>query len=80
MAIYSSAKKIPIPTDTVFIGDVGLTGEIKNVPSLLSRLKEIDRMGFKKVFIPRVSIDEREFKNIKLIKVKNILEVMNNLD
>ncbi len=48
MSIVSSVKHKGIPNDTVFISDVGLTGELKRVPSLEARIKELDRMGFSK--------------------------------
>ena len=51
MAIASSLMNKPIPSDVVFIGEVGLTGEIKRVPQIETRLKEIERLGYKKVYI-----------------------------
>ncbi|MGO3751947.1 MAG: DNA repair protein RadA [Peptoniphilaceae bacterium] len=81
MSIYSSAKNIPIDTSTVFIADVGLTGELKNVPSLELRLKESERMGFKRAFIPYDnSIEKKTFKTLDLIKCKTILDVINNFN
>ncbi|WBW49471.1 DNA repair protein RadA [Peptoniphilus equinus] len=51
MSIFSSLKDVAIDTQTVFIADVGLTGELKTVPSLTVRLREAKRMGFKRAFI-----------------------------
>ncbi|WP_138159652.1 DNA repair protein RadA [Peptoniphilus catoniae] len=79
MSIYSAAKDIAIDTATVFIGDVGLTGEIKSVPSLELRLREVQRMGFKRAFIPQVKIDEKSFKDLKLYKCKTILDVIEKI-
>ncbi|NLJ78347.1 MAG: DNA repair protein RadA, partial [Tissierellia bacterium] len=53
MSIASSVYNRGIPNDTVFIADVGLTGELKRVPALEGRIRELSRMGFKKVYIPR---------------------------
>lgn len=50
MSIASSWKGRPLPQDTVFIGDVGLTGEIKPVPSMELRLKEAARMGYRRAY------------------------------
>lgn len=77
MSITSSLLNRPIDGDTLFIGDVGLTGELKSVPSMEIRLKEAGRMGFKKAFVPLVS--ERiksNIKGIELIECKNIIEVI----
>ena len=56
MSLVSSALKKSIPSDTVFIGDVGLTGEIKKVPSIDAMVREIGRMGFKRLIVPKDSI------------------------
>lgn len=49
MAIASSLKNKNLPDKTVFIGEVGLLGEIRNVPYLDQRIKEAKRLGFTKV-------------------------------
>lgn len=73
MSIVSAKKKKAIPEGTVFIGELGLTGEIKKVPSIEMRLKELDRMGFKEVIIPnqmlKCNVDDL---NIKVTKIKTI--------
>lgn len=55
-AILSSYREKPIPLDTVFIGELSLSGQIRSVPFLEQRLKEIDRMGFSKVILPESSV------------------------
>ncbi len=49
IAIASSLKNKSLPAKTVFIGEVGLLGEIRNVPYLDQRIKEAKRLGFTKV-------------------------------
>ncbi len=51
-ALISSKKKIIIPADTVFCGEVGLSGEIRQVSHLEKRLMEAEKLGFKKAVIP----------------------------
>lgn len=51
MSIVSSVKQRGIESDVAFIADVGLTGELKKVPSIESRIKELARMGFRKVYV-----------------------------
>lgn len=77
MSIASSIKEIPISSDTVFISDVGLTGELKKVPSLEARLKEVDRMGFKKAYIAKGAlIRKMNFSSLNVIECKNLMEVI----
>ncbi len=49
MAIISSFKDKPMPKDTVYIGEVGLLGEIREVNRLEKRISEARSLGFKKV-------------------------------
>ena len=78
MSIVSSVYSKGIPNDVVFIADVGLTGELKKVPSLEGRIKELDRMGFKKVFIAKNSFTRPvKFENIKVIELKALYDVIN---
>jgi len=55
-AIISSYRETPLTADTVFIGELSLSGQIRPVPFLEQRLKEIDRMGFRKVILPESSV------------------------
>ncbi|APC41444.1 DNA repair protein RadA [Clostridium estertheticum] len=77
MSIASSSLNHGIATDTVFIGELGLTGELKKVPSLEQRLKEVDRMGFKKAYIPQNCLKAGvKFKNLKIIPCKKLTDVI----
>lgn len=55
MAVASSLTSIPVRADTLFIGEVGLLGEIRSVPSVDKRIQEARRMGFSRVVAPPVS-------------------------
>jgi DNA repair protein RadA/Sms len=46
-AVLSSYRKHVLPKGAVFVGEVGLSGELRSVPSLSRRLKEIERQGYK---------------------------------
>ncbi len=54
-AIYSSAKDQPLRADTVLIGEVGLSGELRAVSHATARLKEAAALGFKAAVLPSVS-------------------------
>ncbi|NLL81357.1 MAG: DNA repair protein RadA [Tissierellia bacterium] len=79
MSMVSSVLDIGIPNDYVFISDVGLTGELKKVPSLETRLKEVDRMGFKKAFIAEGYGKNINVKNIEIIEKKNLKDVIQSV-
>lgn len=79
VSIASSYFKKPIDNKTVFIAEVGLTGELKKVPQIRSRLKEIERLGYKKVYIGKNSVEKDEFKNLEIKQMKNIREVIEDI-
>jgi DNA repair protein RadA/Sms len=53
LAIASSHKDRPLAGDTVAIGEVGLTGELRSVSQLERRLTEAERLGFKRAIVPQ---------------------------
>lgn len=77
MSIASSFLKKPIHDKRVFIAEVGLTGELKKVPQIKQRVKELERLGYKECFIAKGSLDTSEFKDIKINQLRDIKEVMN---
>ena len=80
-ATVSSFKNIPINTDTVIVGEVGLTGEIRSVNLIDKRLKEAEKLGFKKCIIPESNRKLlKENYKLDIIGVKNIVEAMKALE
>jgi DNA repair protein RadA/Sms len=51
-AIASAAADVPMPADAVFIGEVGLAGDIRRVTGTDRRLAEAARLGFKSAMVP----------------------------
>ena len=68
LAAASSFKNISIDKTTVAIGEVGLTGEVRAVNLIDKRLKEAEKLGFKKCIIPK--------SNQKLLKEKYKLDII----
>jgi DNA repair protein RadA/Sms len=56
MAVASSAEDEPVRPGTVFVGEVGLSGEIRSVPQLETRLKEAAKLGFKRAVVPQANL------------------------
>lgn len=53
VAIASSVKDRPIHADMAFVGEVGLSGELRAVSQLDARLKEAAKLGFKRCVVPQ---------------------------
>ncbi|MEC0094018.1 DNA repair protein RadA [Paenibacillus macquariensis] len=80
MSIVSSYKNKGIPNDTVFIADIGLTGELKKVPTLELRIKELERMGFKRVYVAFNGLKSTTtFSKIKVIPCKTLSQVIQSV-
>ena len=80
MSIVSSVLEKGIPNDVVFIADVGLTGELKRVPSLESRIKELDRMGYRRAYICKDGLKQKlNLRNLKVVELRNLQEVINHV-
>ncbi len=52
LAIASSVKDKPVPPDVAVFGELGLTGELRNVYFAEARVKEAKRFGFKRILVP----------------------------
>ncbi|MBN2096023.1 DNA repair protein RadA [Candidatus Peregrinibacteria bacterium] len=49
MAVASSKLKKPLPPDLAVMGEIGLSGEVRNVTQMEKRLKEAEKLGFKQI-------------------------------
>ncbi len=52
-AIASSVKDLPVKADTILIGEIGLSGELRMASRMSDRLSEAAKLGFKSAIIPR---------------------------
>ena len=77
LATASSFKNISIPKGVIALGEVGLTGEVRTINMMEKRLKEAERLGFKKCIIPENNKKLlKESYKLDIIGVKNINEAM----
>lgn len=73
IAIASSLINRPVKSHLVFFGEVGLSGEIRGVHRVDSRLSEAKRMGFKTAILPAVSANQlKDPISMKLIGVTSL--------
>ena len=80
VSIVSSTFNKPVESNTVFVADVGLTGELKNIPALDIRLREAERMGFRKAYISKyANVKKENYKNLQIIQVSNISELIQKI-
>lgn len=77
VSIVSSFKNIKIDKTICFIGEIGLTGEIRRVNHVEKRLKEIEKFGFKKCIMAQSNKKglKDDFK-LDIIGVNNVSDVM----
>ena len=66
LATLSSSRDAALPSDWVFIGEVGLLGEVGRVPYLENRVKEAAKAGFAKALVPSRSLKDISAPGIKL--------------
>lgn len=78
LAIYSSHKSVMAPKKTLAMGEIGLTGDLRNVRYAEKIVKEAARMGYERVILPAnnaKAIKERP-EGCQIIGVKNIGEAI----
>ncbi len=74
-AVISSVKDIPLSSDWIFIGEVGILAQVSNVPMLNKRILEADRSGFKKIFAPKMPEGHLKLKTSKVVEICDIKQL-----
>ncbi len=64
-ALISAARDIALPSNTIAIGEIGLSGEVRMVSNLEGRLKEAAKLGFKNCLIPKANEKNKNFASLK---------------
>ena len=80
-AVLSSNVDTGIPRDICFAGEVGLSGEVRPVSRIVQRIAEADKLGFRKIIIPRANmngLDKGKFK-IQIVPVRKVEEALREL-
>jgi DNA repair protein RadA/Sms len=75
VAVASSVKNKPLPLDTAVVGEVGLGGEIRSVSQISHRIKEAERLGFKRLVLPKRNLDKASY-GIELSGVTSVKEAI----
>ena len=79
ISIISSLKNIAPLKNSAFIGELGLSGQVRKTSNLPSKIEEAIRLGFENLFIPKTNNElSKDYQSsINLIEISNIKEAMN---
>jgi DNA repair protein RadA/Sms len=78
-AIASSVRDVPVRADTVLIGEVGLSGELRAVGQINARLREAANLGFKTAVVPRrLRSGEPWPKGIEIIEARSLRQALDH--
>ena len=79
VAVVSSLKNRILSGDWVVFGEVGLSGEIRPVPSGQERLSEAAKHGFKRAIVPKGNVPKQPIKGLEVIGVARLSEALEAL-
>jgi DNA repair protein RadA/Sms len=78
-AIASSVRDVPVRADTVLIGEVGLSGELRMVGQMPARLREAAKLGFKTAIVPhRLRRGEPWPTDIEVVETRSLKQALQN--
>jgi len=76
-AVLSSNLDIPIPRETCFAGEAGLSGEIRPVARIEQRIREASKMGFKRIYLSKynrnISIKDPGIEVVQVGKIEQLV-------
>jgi len=78
-ALASSVFDRPLPNDAVFLGEVGLGGEIRPVSQSERRLAEAAKMGMTRAYMAERGVPKRGTRDIQVVGVKTIHDLFQRL-
>jgi DNA repair protein RadA/Sms len=79
LAVFSSLRNRIVPQDMVVFGEVGLSGEIRPVPSGQERLSEAAKHGFKRAIVPRGNAPKQPIPGLVVTPVARLSEALEAL-
>ena len=78
LAMLSSFRNRPLPEKMVAFGEIGLSGEVRPVARGQERLKEAEKLGFKRAVVPKANLprNPKEFPNLQIFGVASLQEAV----
>lgn len=78
ISIASSYRDTESKATDCFVGEIGLTGEIRRVSNIETRVNEAAKLGFKRIFVPKNNLDGWKIpKGIEVVGCLTLQEVIN---
>ena len=79
LAVMSSFRDRPLPSDLVVFGEVGLSGELRPVPNGQERLHEASKHGFQQAIIPAANKPRQAVKGLEVTAATRLSEVLDKV-
>ncbi len=76
LAIATCARDVIVSPDTVIVGEIGLSGEIRTVNNIEKRIFEAQKLGFKKIIIPKLNKKLTQKLDIEIIEVTRLMDAI----
>lgn len=76
LAMVSSLRDKPLPRDLITFGEVGLSGEIRPVPSGQERLQEAVKHGFRRAIVPKANMPKQPISGMEVVAVGTLSEAL----
>jgi DNA repair protein RadA/Sms len=76
-ALVSSARGEPLPSSSVFFGEIGLLGEVRRVPAAAARIREASALGFERVYLPSGNaVETPSAARVEIRPVERVADLM----
>lgn len=79
-SLFSSFRDKVIPQKAIFVGEVGLGGEIRAIGNIEVRFKEAEKLGMEKFYCPESNVKSLKNSKIDIVGVKNLYQLLDILD
>ena len=76
LSIATCFRDVVVDTDCVIIGEVSLSGEVRNVNNLEKRIYEAQKLGFKKAIVPKFNKKPADKFDIEVIQVPRLMDAI----
>ena len=74
LAVATCARDVVVNPDTVIVGEIGLSGEIRAVNNLDKRIKEAEKLGFKRIIVPAANKAMVDKFDIEIVEVNRLID------
>jgi DNA repair protein RadA/Sms len=83
VALSSALLDKPVAFDTVVLGEVGLSSEVRSVSQITQRINEAEKLGFMKCIIPKNNLKSKvDLKKAKIaiVPVENVRQALDSIE